>query len=121
MATTTSAESVLAAFRDALHRHDEQALIDVYAEDAVMTVYSERNRPSTARSAQGREQIAASIHDVMSRNLQHTISNEVASGDRFACTETCVYPTGEKVIGTLICDVRDGKIVRQVGGEAWDL
>jgi ketosteroid isomerase-like protein len=121
MATTASAESVLSAFRDALQGHDEQALLEVYDDDATVTVYSERNRPSTSRALEGRAQIEAWIHDVMSRNLTHTIGDEVAAGDRFACTETCVYPTGERVVGTLICEVRDGRIVREVGAEAWDL
>jgi hypothetical protein len=98
----------------------QQSVLNAYADDAVVIAYSERNRPSSARRIEGRAEIDAWVHDFMSRNLTHTISDEVVSDNRFACTETCVYPTGEHVIGAYICDVRDGKIVRQVGAEALD-
>ena len=120
MATATSADSALETFREALRAHDEQALLDAYADDAIVIVYSERSRPSSARRIEGRAQIEAWVHDVMSRNLTHTIADEVVSGDRFACTETCLYPSGEQVVGAYVCDVRDGRIARQVGAEAWD-
>jgi ketosteroid isomerase-like protein len=120
MATAMTAETALASMRRALEAHDEQALVSAYADDAVVIVYSERNRPSTARKIEGHDAIAAWVHDVMSRNLQHTLGDEVVGSDRFACTETCLYPTGERVFGTYVCDVRDGRIARQIGAEAWD-
>jgi hypothetical protein len=115
-----TAETVLAALRTALQSHDEQAFVDAYADDAEVIAYSERNRPGSARSIKGRGEIEAWVRDFMSRNLQHSVGDEVIAGDRFAYTERCLYPTGENVVGIYICDVRDGKIVRQVGAEAWD-
>jgi ketosteroid isomerase-like protein len=120
MATAATAEGALAAFRQGLEAHDAEALLDAYAEDAVVVAYSERNRPSSAERLEGRAAIEGWIRDFMSRNLTHTIGDEVVAGERFACTETCDYPTGEQVIGVYVCDVREGKIVRQVGAEAWD-
>ncbi len=32
----------------------------------------------------------------------------------------CTYPTGEKVVGVHIFDLREGKIVRETSAEAWD-
>ena len=120
MATTTAGHTVLANLRDALHAHDEQRLLEVYADDAVVISYSERNRPSSARRIEGHDAIAAWIHDYMSRNLKHAVSDEVIADDRFAYLETCEYPSGELVVGTYVCQVRDGRISRQVGAEAWD-
>jgi ketosteroid isomerase-like protein len=120
MATAAAAHDVLAAYRAALHAHDEQRLLRVYADDAVVVAYSERSRPASPQRIEGREAIDAWLTDVMSRNLTHTVNDELAAGDRFAFRETCVYPSGENVVGTYVCKVRDGQIVEQVGVEAWD-
>lgn len=120
MATAATAQDVLAEYREALHAHDEQRLLGVYADDAVVVAYSERSRPSSPQRIEGRAEIDAWLTDVMSRNLTHTVTDELAAGDRFAFSETCVYPTGEHVVGTYVCRVRDGRIAEQVGVEAWD-
>jgi hypothetical protein len=120
MATATSADGALETYREAVHAHDERRILEAYADDAVVIAYSERNRPGSARAIEGRSQIEAWLHDVMERNLKHTLSNEVVGDDRFSFIETCVYPSGEHVVGAYACEVRDGKIVRQVGSEAWD-
>jgi ketosteroid isomerase-like protein len=120
MTTAAAAQEVLAAYREALHAHDGQALLRVYADDAVVLAYSERNRPASPQRIEGRQAIDDWLTDVMSRNLTHTVSDEFAAGDRFAFRETCVYPSGENVVGTYVCKVRDGQIVEQIGVEAWD-
>ena len=120
MATVATADSALEAYRRALESHDADAILGLYSDDAVVVSYSERNRPSSAQAFDGRTAIEAWIRDFMSRNLTHTIANEVVGDDRFAYTETCLYPTGERVISACVCDVRGGKIVRQTGVEAWD-
>jgi ketosteroid isomerase-like protein len=120
MATATAGNAALSNLREALHAHDEQRVLDAYAEDAVVIAYSERNRPSSARRIEGHDAIAAWVHEYMSRNLKHRVSDEVVADDGFAFQETCEYPSGELVVGTYVCQVRDGRISRQVGAEAWD-
>ena len=120
MVAGPTADAALATLRQGLEGHDEQVAVSAYADDAVVIAYSERNRPGSAHPIEGREAIAEWMHDVMARNLTHKVADEVVGADRFAFTETCVYPTGERVVGAYICDVREGEIVRQVGSEAWD-
>ena len=120
MATATAAHMALSHLRDGLHAHDEARVVEAYGDDAVVIAYSERNRPSSARRIEGRAAIQAWIHEVLSRNLEHRISDEVIGEDAFAYVETCRYPSGELVVGTYVCEVRDGRIARQVGAEAWD-
>jgi uncharacterized protein (TIGR02246 family) len=120
MATAIAADQLLAAYRDALERRDAHALLDVFADDAVLVSYSERNRPSSARRLEGRAAIEEEMNDVMARDMTHTIEDAVVGDDRFAGTERCVYASGEHVVSTFICHLRDGKIARQVGVEAWD-
>ena len=120
MATAMTAADAFAALRHALESNDAEAVLDAYADDAVVIGYSERNRPSSAQLLGGRAEIESWVREVVSRNLTHSFTDEVISDNRFAAVETCVYPTGEHVVSAFICDVRDGKIVRQVGVEAWD-
>ena len=53
-------------------------------------------------------------------DLTHEIGDEVVGDDRFAFTLKCTYPTGGLVMVAGICDVREGRITRQLGVEAWD-
>lgn len=115
-----TAASVSEAMKEALERGDIDAVRDLYAGDAVAVTYSERNRPSSAEELRGREAIEEMWREVERRNLSEKVLQEVAGEDRFALELQCTYPTGEKVIGTYICEVRGGKIVRQRGAEAWD-
>jgi ketosteroid isomerase-like protein len=120
MATATTADRVLASYRDALERNDERGIVDTFADDAELLSYSERNRPSGAQRVQGRPAIEEMMHEIVSRNLEHRIEDSVVGENRFAFTERCTYPSGEQVMSTVICEVRDGRIARQVGVEAWD-
>jgi len=122
MAVTSeqTAASISRALREALERRDINAVRDLYADDAVAVTYSERNRPSSAEELRGRHAIEEMWREVERRNLTEEVLEEVVGENRFALTLQCTYPSGEKVIGTYICEVRDGKVVRQKGAEAWD-
>ena len=119
MTTTTTAGTTLDAFRAALDAKDYDALESCYADDAVYLSYSERNRPSSAEPLRGPEAIGRAYREAPAE-LTHELVDEVAGEERFAFTLKCTYPTGELVIGTSICEVRDGRITRQTGVETWD-
>ena len=119
MATTATTQAALDAYRTAWERKDFDALADCYAEDAVVVSYNERNRPGAAEELRGREAIASHFAGEPP-DLKHELTQELAGDDRFAFTMKCTYPSGELVMWTSICDVRDGRITRQTGVEAWD-
>jgi molybdopterin synthase sulfur carrier subunit len=119
-AAEASVQGVFNAFRGALEAHDYDAMSELYADDATYTMYSERNRPSSAKKVEGGGGIKA-LFQGEAPNLEHRVVDEVVGEDRFAYTLICKYPTGELVFGTAVCDVRDGKITRHAGVEAWDL
>ncbi len=119
MAVTATAQVALEALRAAVARKDYDALESCYADDAVAVSYSERNRPSSAEELRGRKAIVAAYREAPAE-LKHELTDEVAGEERFAFTMKCTYPTGELVMWTAICEVRDGLITRQVGVEAWD-
>lgn len=119
MSVTATAQTALEAFRAALERKDYDALESCYADDAVYVGYSERNRPSSAQELRGPEAIGRAFREAPG-DLTHELQDEFAGEGRFAFTLKCTYPTGELVMGTSICEVRDGRITRQTGVEAWD-
>ena len=119
MAATATAQTALEALRAAAERKDFDALESCYADDAVVLSFSERNRPSAADPLRGPKAIVQPYRDAPAE-LTHELSDELVGDERFACTLKCTYPTGELVLAALICDVRDGRITRQVGVEAWD-
>jgi ketosteroid isomerase-like protein len=121
MATTaTTTRDTFEAFRAALERVDIDAVVDLYADDAVLTSYSERDRPSSAQQIRDKAAIAERWREVEKRKLSESITDEVIGDNRFAATITCTYPTGEKVVGLHIFELRDGKIARETSVEAWD-
>jgi ketosteroid isomerase-like protein len=119
MSVATTAKTALDAFRAAMEGQDFDALESCYAEDAVYVSYSERNRPSSAEELCGRQAIGRAFRDAPGE-LTHELQDEVAGENRFAFTLKCTYPTGELVMATSVCEVRDHLITRQTGVEAWD-
>jgi hypothetical protein len=52
--------------------------------------------------------------------MTHNVIATVVGEDAFAMREACLYPDGCRVMGHLMAELRDGKIVRQVNLDAWD-
>ncbi|MEU9078841.1 hypothetical protein ACFYUY_08550 [Kitasatospora sp. NPDC004745] len=53
--------------------------------------------------------------------MTHRIENEVLQANRAAFTEACRYPDGTNVLCTAVLDLDDdGRIVRELGLQAWD-
>jgi len=60
------------------------------------------------------------VRDICGREMTHTIGDEVVGDNRFSFTETCEYPDGNRVFASMVCDLRDGKVSREVQLQAWD-
>lgn len=106
--------------RRALEEKDAETLIGLYAEDAEVRMVNKNTTPSAPFVLRGREEIAGMLRDVCSREMTHSIENEVVGEERVAFSEACEYPDGVCVLAATTLDLRDGKIVRQVNVEAWD-
>jgi ketosteroid isomerase-like protein len=115
----TATTEALDAYRTAWEAKDFDALTACYADDAVLINYSERNRPGSAAEVRGADAIGARFRGEPP-DLKHELTDELADESGFAFNMKCTYPSGELVMWTSICTVRDGKVVRQVGVETWD-
>jgi ketosteroid isomerase-like protein len=121
MTERTAAEGLdLQALRRAAEQKDPDAMLALYAEDAEYVRVDRNSTPSSPMELRGKEAIAEYLRDVFGREMTHRIENEVVGEDRVAFNWACEYEDGTKVLAAETCEVRDGKIVRQVSVQAWD-
>lgn len=107
------------ALRRAAEHNDAKALANLYTEDAEALIVNRETPPSSPHVLQGREQITEYLKDVCGRDIKSNLENEVVGEERIAFNETCEYPDGTRVLSATTLEVRNGKIARQVSGEAW--
>jgi ketosteroid isomerase-like protein len=106
--------------RRAQEQRDLDAMLNLYADDAQIHIVNRNTPPSSPHVLRGKEAIAEYLRDVFSREMSHTIENEVLGEDRLAFNVACEYPDGTRVLASENVEVRDGKVVRQVEVVAWD-
>jgi ketosteroid isomerase-like protein len=121
MSTTSSSSSLREAIRTAVEGRDAAALAGLYAADASLTIVDRSTPPSSPRRIHGREEIAAFLADVCSREMTHEVRDYVEAEGRLAHTEHCRYPDGTRVLCMTVADLdAHRRIARQTIVQAWD-
>ncbi len=115
-ATTFDAQ----ALKRAIEERNAAAQVELFTDDATVEVVDSLNPPSKPLVIQGREQIGDFLADVASRDMTHEVGGIVVDGDRLSYTIDCTYPDGNKVLCMTTAELRDGRIARQRGLQAWD-
>ena len=110
----------LEALRRAAEGKDPDSMLGLYADDAEYVRVDRNNTPSTPMSLRGKEEVGEYLRDVFSRDMTHSIENEVVGEDRAAFNWACEYPDGTKVLAAETVELRDGMIVRHMSVQAWD-
>lgn len=108
------------AFRRAAEERDAAALLAMYTDDAEIVLVDREAQPSRPRVHSGREQISAYLDDLCARDMTHSLDRVVVGEQGAAFLESCAYPDGTRVRCAAILDLRDGRIARQSGVQAWD-
>ena len=106
--------------RAALEQCNVDLTLSCYADDAELRIVDCAHQPSTPQVLHGKQEIGEFYKDICSRNMTHHLEKEVMGDDRLALVEACQYPTGQRVIASSFCDIRDGKITSQLCVQAWD-
>ena len=119
MSTTTSRLDLDALTR-AIEARDAAGQLELYAEDAVVSVVDRDHGPSTPLEFKGRDEIGVFLEDLFGREITHKVERAVNDGPGAAYVLACEYPDGTRVRCITVLDVRDGLIVRQDGVQAWD-
>ena len=60
------------------------------------------------------------LHGVAERGIKTTVIDALIAGDRGAIAIRCEYPQGGVVRENALIELRDGKIARWEGVQAWD-
>ena len=120
MAATTTTTFDIDALSRAIEQRDVAGQLAMFADDAEVVEYDKDHPPASPQVARGKEQIGKVLADVFSRDMKHRVFGAVVNGDRAAYGIECEYPDGNRVTCAALLDLRDGKIVRQVGLQAWD-
>ena len=120
MTTIPTSSIDAAALRRAYSDRNAEALLAFYADDASVELVDAQNTPSHPRRIEGRDALRAHFEDVFSRDMTHDVDLVAASPDALGYSVRCRYADGMRVVCTATAEVRDGRIVREVGVQAWD-
>ena len=118
--STTVDRLDLDAMCEAMRRNDAAAVAAFYAPDAEIEMIDKDHPPSAPQVLRGADAIRALYDDVCGRMLRHDFDHRLSEPGMAAFSETCVYPDGVRVSLAAVLDVRDGRITRQRGVQAWD-
>ena len=99
---------------------DLDTLLDLYDEDVEQIEMDEVTPPAAPR-----KRTKAELRQVFANGckagVKISVDNQLAGDDRCACTFTCAFDDGRRVVANSILDIRDGRIVRQFDVQARDV
>jgi len=104
----------------AVSSHGSDAQLDFFCDDVEWVEIDQRTPPSSPALRHGREAVAELLHGVTERGIKTTVIDGLISGDRGAIAIRCEYPRGGVVRENALLELRDGKIARWEGVQAWD-
>jgi ketosteroid isomerase-like protein len=90
------------------------------ADDVVWSVVDQRTPPAAPAVLRRRDDVGAIIAGAFARGIVTHVTDGFVAGDRCALQLTCTYPTGEQVVENALVEIRDGRIARWSGVQAWD-
>jgi ketosteroid isomerase-like protein len=117
---TTRTTLDLDAMRRAVEDGDIDAFGDMLADDVRWSEIDQRTPPAAPAVLHGREAVLAALRDGAARGITTRVGDGFASDGRAALRLVCTYPSGEQVVCNALLDVRDGRIARFDGVQAWD-
>lgn len=120
MTSQTGTAFDVEALRRAVEERDAETHVGLFADDAEMIVVDRSNPPSSPLRLKGKAAIREFVTDIAGRDMSHRLENTVVGDASAAYTEACEYPDGTRVLCAAVLELDGGRIVRQVGVQAWD-
>jgi SnoaL-like protein len=120
MSTTTTPGFDFGEFKQALEERDSAAQLAMYAPDAQVMLVDRIHTPAAPRVLRGHQEIRTWLEDMCERDMTHRLEMHVLGDDGAAFIEQCCYPDGTNVLLAAVLELRDARITRQVGVQAWD-
>ena len=120
MTTTTTKPLDFAMLRRALIDGDAGAVTGCYTPAAELHIYDKNRTPSAPRVIRGREAIAEHWNDICSREMTHSVDDEVLGDRRISFLESCQLPDGTRVKAASVLELDDGLIAQHQTIVVWD-
>jgi ketosteroid isomerase-like protein len=118
MSTTSSTHFDV---EDLLADSSLDTFIAMLADDVTWTEVDQRTQPHAPAVYRGRAAVVAMLEDAHARGIVSEVVDGLGSGDRAAVAVVCTYPGGAgEVRCNALLQLRDGRIVRWDGVQAWD-
>jgi ketosteroid isomerase-like protein len=91
------------------------------ADEIVWVEVDQRSQPKAPAIYRGRDEVLAMLEEGRSRGIVSQVVDGLSTGDRAAVAILCTYSDGvSQVRCNALLHLRDGKIVRWDGVQAWD-
>jgi hypothetical protein len=110
----------LQAIKNAVHNGGAAGLTEYLTEDVEFTQIDQRTPPAHPAVHSGRDGLIALAEDLERRGIRIQVDDGFISGDRGALRMVCTYPDGNQVVEHALLTLRDGKVARWSGVQAWD-
>jgi len=99
---------------------DVEALLALYADDFEQVEMDDVTPPAAPR-VRHKNDMAGIFQHCHDAAVKIGLDNPLVGEDRLACTITCYFDDGRRVVANSIMDLRGGQIVRQFDVQARDL
>ena len=119
MAAQTQQGFDFAHLKRSMESWDVEALLELYADDFEQVEMDDATPPAEPR-IRHKDDMAAIFRHCHDAAVKIGLDNPVVGDDRLACTITCYFDGGRRVVANSIMELRDGQIVRQLDVQARD-
>lgn len=116
----TGTAAVCETLKRALIGRDAELAASVYADDVELVIVNRNYPPSQPLILRGRSAALELWQDLCAKEMTHSVTATVIGEDSFAIRESCAYAEGGRVVGHVIAELRDGRIVRHLSVDCWD-
>jgi len=110
----------LEVIKNAVHNGGAAGLTEYLNDDVEFTQIDQRTPPASPAVHAGRDALIALAEDLERRGIRMQVDDGFISGDRGALRIVCTYPDGNQVVEHALLTLRDGKVARWSGVQAWD-
>ena len=118
--STTQSTFDIHDVRELVASGDADAFGALLADDVTWSVVDQRTPPAAPAVLHGRADVVAMLRGAVDRGIVTHVTDGFTAGDRGALQLTCTYPTGGQVVENALVEIRDGRIARWSGVQAWD-
>ena len=111
---------VCETLKRALLGRDAELAGSLYAEDVELVIMNRNFPPSQPFIRRGQAAALELWRDLCAKEMTHSVTATVIGDNNFAIRESCMYADGGRVVGHVIAELRDGRIIRQFSVDTWD-